>query len=70
MIRVALMAMSHRIHAGNPDKHGKTFKGGGQDVTSDVLKAIIEYIGVGNTHTVQSDGVPVFEITIAAVKPK
>lgn len=66
MIRVAMMGLSRRIHAGNPAKDGLTFKGGGQDVTSDVVKAIIEFVGVGETHEVTVDGVPMYEISICA----
>lgn len=67
MIRIATMALSRRIHAGNPAKDGKTFKGGGQDVTSDVVKAIIEFVGVGGVHEVTVDGIPMYEIEIRAV---
>lgn len=70
MIRVAMMGLSRRIHAGNPAKDGLTFKGGGQDVTSDVVKAIIEFVGVGGTHEVTVDGVPLYEISIRAVAPQ
>jgi hypothetical protein len=64
MIRIACMALSKRIHAGRPNKAGTTFVGGGQDVTSDTLKAIIEFIGVGQTHEVTVDGKPKYEITV------
>lgn len=70
MIRVACMALRKRIKAGHPAKDGLAFKGGGVDVTSDCLKAIIEFIGAGETHVVTCDGAPVYEITVRSVSPK
>lgn len=67
MIRIACTALLKRIKAGRPNKDGTAFIGGGEDVTSDCLKAIIEFIGAGETHVVQRDGVPVFEISVRAV---
>lgn len=64
MIRVAKMALSGRIHAGTPSKDGLTFRGGGQDVTSDVLKAVIEFVEPGKTAIVHVDGVPAYSIEV------
>jgi hypothetical protein len=66
-IRIACMALSKRIHAGRPNKAGNSFIGGGQDVTSDVIKAVIEFVGVGGTHEITVDGKPLYEIEIRAV---
>jgi hypothetical protein len=68
MIRVARMALSGRIHAGRPSKDGKTFIGGGDDVTSDVIKAIIEFVGVNMTHQITVDGKPLYEITVKKIE--
>ncbi|SMG09855.1 DUF7446 family protein [Paraburkholderia susongensis] len=67
MVRVACMALHRRIKAGRPNKAGDSFIGGGQDVTSDCIKAIIEFVGVGGTHEVTVDGRPMYEIEIRAL---
>lgn len=63
-IRVALTAMTGRIMAGKVNKDGTAFVGEKIDVTSDCLKAVIEMIGVGKTHTVTVDGKPLYEISV------
>jgi hypothetical protein len=70
VIRIACTALQKRIVAGQPNKDHLTLRGGGQDVTSDVLKAVIEFIGVGCTKPVTKNGVPVFEISVRAVTPQ
>ncbi|WP_186214670.1 DUF7446 family protein [Burkholderia gladioli] len=67
MIRVACMALSRRIKAGTPNKDGQSFRAGGQDVTSDCVKAIIEFVGVDGTHEVSVDGVPMYEIEVRRI---
>jgi hypothetical protein len=67
MIRIACTALAKRIKAGRPNKEGTAFVGHPQDVTSDVLKAVSEFVGIGNIVTVEADGVPVFEIEVRAV---
>lgn len=47
-IRVATALLSERIFAGRPTKDGKGFKEPRYDVTSDVLVAIRDKVGVGN----------------------
>lgn len=67
MIRVACTALLKRIKAGHPNKDGHSFRGGGEDVTSDVLKAVIEYVEPGHIVTVNVDGVPAYEIEVRAM---
>lgn len=67
-IRLATAALSNRIMAGTPNKKGDGFKGSPFDVTSDCLKAISEYIGVGYKVTVSVDGVPKFEISVTDIE--
>jgi hypothetical protein len=69
MIRIATAALTKRIFAGKVNKSGTAFTGNKQDVTSDVLKAIIDKIGVGNTKSVIVDGAPKYEITVREVAP-
>jgi len=67
VIRIACTALLKRIKAGRPNKDGTAFIGGGEDVTSDCLKAVIEFIGAGQTQIVTSNGVPAFEISVREV---
>lgn len=46
-IRVATAALSGQIFAGRPTKDGLGFKEPRYDVTSDVLKAVVDKIGIG-----------------------
>lgn len=57
-IRVATAALSGRIFAGRPTKDGKGFREPRFDVTSDVLRAVADKIGIGHEVTVECDGVP------------
>ena len=63
-IRVATACLSERIFAGRPTKDGKGFKEPRHDVTSDVLVAIRDKVGLGNEITVECDGVPDFKIRV------
>lgn len=66
-IRVATAVLSNRIFAGRPTKDGKGLKEPRYDVTSDVLRAVIDHIGVGYESTVHVDGMPAFKISVTAV---
>lgn len=65
-IRVATAVLSERIFAGRPTKDGKGFKEPRYDVTSDVLLAVKDKIGIGNEITVECDGVPLWRIAVLA----
>lgn len=67
-IRVATAALSERIFAGRVTKDGRGFKEPRYDVTSDVLKAVKDKIGIGNEVTVECNGVPEYRIAILPVK--
>ena len=67
-IRVATAVISGRIFAGRPTKDGKGFKQPRYDVTSDVLVAVRDKIGVGHEVTVERDGIPAFRIAILPVE--
>lgn len=68
-IRVATTALSGRIYAGRPTKDGMGFKEPRYDVTSDVLKAIKDKIGIGNQANVECDGVVLFRIAVLPAEP-
>ncbi len=65
-IRVGVTAFGKRIHAGHVNKAGNTFLGTPQDVTSDVLKAIGDYVGIGNLVNVEVGGVTQYVIAVLA----
>lgn len=67
-IRVATAALSGRIFAGRPTKDGMGFKEPRYDVTSDVLVAVKDKIGIGHQVTVEREGVPAFHIAILPIE--
>lgn len=72
-LRIATSALGRRIFAGRVNKDGTAFIGGkfsldGKvDVTSDVLKAVIDFVEPGHVITVEDDGVPAYEISVRAI---
>lgn len=68
-ITVACAALSGKIYAGRVNKAGTAFLDGKQDVTSDVLKAVIDKVKPGQVETVTVDGVPKYEIEVREVLP-
>lgn len=69
-IRVACSALTKTIFAGRITADGLAFRDGKVDVTSDVLKAVIEFVGTGKTATVFMDGKPTYEIEVRRVTEK
>jgi len=67
-IRVATAVLSNRIFAGRPTKDGKGLKEPRYDVTSDVLVAIRDKVGIGNEIEVGLPGTGV-EFRIAVLPP-
>lgn len=63
-IRVATAILSGRIFAGRPTKDGSGFKEPRHDVTSDVLAAIRDKVGIGNEIDVETGGVVEFRIAV------
>lgn len=66
-IRVATAMISKKIYAGKLNKKGDAFLSNKTDVTGDVLKAIIEYVGTDDIHVVKVNGKPMYEISITKV---
>ncbi len=66
-ITIACAALSGRIYAGRVNKAGTAFLDGKQDVTSDVLKAVIDKVKPGHVETVTVDGAPRYEIEVREV---
>lgn len=67
-IRVATAVLSERIFAGRPTKDCKGFKEPRYDVTSDVLVAIRDKVGIGNEIDVETGGVVQFRIAVLPPK--
>ena len=67
-LRIATALLSERIFAGYPLKNGKGFREPRHDVTSDVLRAVHDKVGVGNEITVECDGAPAFRIAVLPVQ--
>lgn len=67
-LRIATAALSGRIYAGRVSKDGTRFLDGKVDVTSDVLKAVIDKVTPGHVVTVEVDGKPKYEIEVRDVK--
>lgn len=68
-IRVATAVLSERIFAGRPTKDGTRFKEPRYDVTSDVLVAIKDMVGIGNEIDIELAGTGVM-FRIAVLPPK
>jgi len=66
-IRVATSALTKTIYAGKLNKKGDSFLTGKTDVTSDVLKSIIDYVGIDETHVVSISDKPIYEISVKKV---
>lgn len=69
-IRIACAAITKRIYAGRISRDGTDFIGKKIDVTSDVIKAVIDRIGIDNTDVVSVNGEPKFEILVRGIAQK
>jgi hypothetical protein len=66
--RIACTGLERRIMMGRVNKAGTAFTGMTTDVTSDVLKSVIEFIGPGNTKPVTVDGKPMYQIEVRLIE--
>jgi len=62
-----MAALSNQIFVGRLCKDGRTWKEGKQDVTSDVLRSIIQYVEPGHEITVNAGGVPKYRIRVTEI---
>lgn len=67
-LRVACALVSGRIYAGRVKASGIEWREPKEDVTSDVLKAVIEYTEPGHYIDVEVDGTPKYRISIEELK--
>ena len=65
--RIACTALTKRIMLGNVEKDGLSFSGTKRDVTSDCLKAVIDFVGVDYESEVVVNGIPTYKITVQKV---
>lgn len=66
-IRIACTAITKRINAGRLNKAGDSFVGDPKDVTGECLKAVIDFVGVGQSSVVTENGVPKYEIEVRLI---
>lgn len=66
-IRVQCSPLTNLIYAGRINKTGDAWSGAKVDVTSDVLGAVITYVGAGNVITVNTNGIPAYEIEVRTI---
>lgn len=64
---VGMAALSRRIFVGRLLKDGVTWREGKQDVTSDVLKAIVDFVTPGFEVDVTVDGKPKYRIRVTEI---
>lgn len=69
-LRVGCSPITKTIYAGRVNDAGDMWSGKKHDVTNDVIGAIIEKIGSNNKMVISEDGVPVYEISVRALKPE
>lgn len=69
-MRIACTLLDRRIKLGRPSKDGHSFNGEPKDVTSDCLKAVIEFVGSNEKTIVNVNGEPAYEISVRALKPE
>jgi len=62
-----MAALSNQIFVGRLCKDGRTWKEGKQEVTSDVLHAIIQYVEPGHEIDVNVGGVPKYRIRVTEI---
>lgn len=67
-IRLGMAALSNSVFAGYLCKDGRTWKQNKHDVTSDFLRTVIEYVGVGQSLEVNVGGKPKYKITVKEIE--
>ena len=66
--RIGCSPLTNIIYAGKVNKDGQTWRSGTQqDVTSDVIQAIIHYVGIDKQLNVTLDGKPRYTILIKEI---
>jgi hypothetical protein len=65
-IRVKYCSIGKSIMAGKLMPSRKPW----DNVTNDVVRAVIEKIGEGNTETIVENGVPIWDITVTRINKK
>lgn len=67
---VGMAALSNQIFVGRLSKDGRTWKNGKQDVTSDVLQSVIQFVGVDKEIVVNVGGKPKYRIRVTDIEAK
>lgn len=67
-LRVKVSPLTNIIYAGSLIKNGTLWGANQTDVTSDVIGAIINYVGDDQKITVNKDSKPAYEISVRKIK--
>jgi hypothetical protein len=66
-LHIGMAALSDSIFAGYTCKDGKTWREGKVNVTSDVLKSVVQFVKPGHVVTVNVNGNPKYEIAVREI---
>lgn len=69
-LRIATSCLGDCIFAGRVKKSGAEWCEGKQDVTSDVLKAVVDFVKPGHTMTINVNGSARYEITVKTLESR
>jgi len=70
-LHVATSPLTNRIHSGSVLKDGQTWAANKTDVTGEACAAVAQHVlANGQPVVVTANGVPVYEITVAALPPE
>lgn len=67
-LRLGMAALSNDVFAGYLCKDGRTWKQGKHTVTSDFLRTMIEYVGVGKSLEINVGGKPKYKVTVIEIE--
>jgi hypothetical protein len=68
---LGLSALTDTVYAGRLNKSGKMWRSDDQhDVTSDFLRVVIEWCGVGKRRTINVGGEPKYSVSVTRISTK
>lgn len=68
VLPIRVGTLENRIYAGKLKKNEKEFRVGKVDVTADVLRSIVEFIGAGHSLVISVNDIPKYSIAVTEVK--
>ena len=68
---LGMSTLTDTVYAGRLNKSGKTWKVNDQhDVTSDFLRTIVQWCGVGKRRNINAGGEPKYIVTVTKIRTK